>query len=502
MDSEHETANSSEISEASSPTKDEVAMGCDVLKEPQTRDLNPHSAGAETEHKPVYEQSWAAVIGINNYIDRPLKFAVHDAAAMAKILINNYGFPPSNVFLVLDDVPNANDHLLTSWLDKIAPQLGRLEKKATKSVVEKIILTTLPEKTRPEDRVLVYFSGHGASRPTPGGDAKPQLAVADSVADAWETYVDLTNLLQGEQYLQAKHVFYIFDSCCSGLSGLRAMDAASHFEQSLLRRRARQCLTAGTAEEEVSDQGRNGHSIFTWHLLQALEGDLSDSDLLSASSLTELVKRGVGHEPGYKQAPSGFRIAGDKCGEFVFSASDLSLTLDERACLARDLIEVVDRRLDEPSVVELVLAIWSSVLSDKKTGPLASEALRRQGQALLMLGKTAEAQVLLDDHLLRDDPDAMLLRGVGRLRAGEIGLAKQELELLATQHGSHPYAGWARLMVEAAAQQPLGSTICFACRGRQICKTFFASPRLRQRRASARRGIQENAELRPSGIAV
>ena len=431
-------------------------------EELQTRDLGGDADNVLGEGglKPAYEQSWAVVIGINHYRRRPLKFAVRDAAAMAHALIERYGFSPGNIFLVLDDIPNAEAHALTKWLAEIGPRLGCLEKNATRNVIEKLVLTTLPRKTRADDRVLVYFSGHGAARLTPGEtfeDAMPYLVAADSVPDEWDTYIDLTNLLRGERYLQAKHVFYVLDACCSGLTGLRAEAAPTRFERGLLQRRARQCLCAGTAEEEVADQGRDGHSIFTWHLLKALESTSDGSDyMLSASSLIDRVKGAVGNEADYKQTPNGFPIVGDKGGQFVFSAPQAALTLDERVRLARLLIDEVDRRIDEPSAVELGLALWQTILTEAETGALSIEARWRQGQALLMLGKQADAEIVLGDPRLREDPDAMLLRGVGFLQAGVIASAKQELAALADRYGSHAYAGWARLLVEAVEQQPAG----------------------------------------------
>jgi uncharacterized caspase-like protein len=46
-------------------------------------------------------------------------------------------------------------------------------------------------------------------------------------------------------------------------------------------------LTAGGADQQVADNGPNGHSVFTWTLLQGLEGraDLNGDGYITASEL-------------------------------------------------------------------------------------------------------------------------------------------------------------------------------------------------------------------------
>ena len=46
----------------------------------------------------VYDNSWALIVGINDYENvRGLNYAVEDALAMKNMLINVYGFPRNNV---------------------------------------------------------------------------------------------------------------------------------------------------------------------------------------------------------------------------------------------------------------------------------------------------------------------------------------------------------------------------------------------------------------------
>ena len=40
----------------------------------------------------IYDNSWAVIIGIDDYGDKPLKYAVDDAQAIYNILITDFGF--------------------------------------------------------------------------------------------------------------------------------------------------------------------------------------------------------------------------------------------------------------------------------------------------------------------------------------------------------------------------------------------------------------------------
>ena len=51
-----------------------------------------------------YENSWAVIIGIDDYGYKPLKYAVDDAQAIYNILITDFGFNEENIqFLINKD---------------------------------------------------------------------------------------------------------------------------------------------------------------------------------------------------------------------------------------------------------------------------------------------------------------------------------------------------------------------------------------------------------------
>src|SRR5207248_2687687 len=112
---------------------------------------------------------------------------------------------------------------------------------------------------------------------------------------------------------------------------------------------ARQMLTAGGADEEVADNGPNGHSVFTWTLLQGLEGraDLNSDGFISAAELAAYVGPGVSALS--HQTPAFGNLPGSEGGEFIFERrpetellSEVSTQLDQEAIQINAELDRVD----------------------------------------------------------------------------------------------------------------------------------------------------------------
>ena len=90
---------------------------------------------------PVYTGSHALIVGVNKYPNLPknlqLKYAVNDAEGMRQTLVDYYGFPADNVTVLTDE--KATLQGILDALDKLSDR----------------------SRVRPDDRILVYFSGHG-----------------------------------------------------------------------------------------------------------------------------------------------------------------------------------------------------------------------------------------------------------------------------------------------------------------------------------------------------
>ncbi|MBV7538035.1 polysaccharide deacetylase family protein [Duganella sp. sic0402] len=242
-----------------------------------------------------YANSYAVVIGINDYQKWPkLQYAVQDAKAIRETLVGKFGFDSERVFTLTNGEATRNN-ILALFHDKLAE--ARLKK---------------------DDRIFVFFAGHGATRQLSSGRNLGYIIPADS--DPQQVSVDaipMTDLQNIAESLNAKHVFFVMDACYSGL-GLTRGGGSNAFLRDNARRIGRQMLTAGGADQMVADGGPGGHSVFTWTLLQALNGkaDLNGDGLITATELAAYVAPAVSSVS--QQTPAFGSLPGSEGGEFVF----------------------------------------------------------------------------------------------------------------------------------------------------------------------------------------
>ena len=99
----------------------------------------------EDVYQPRYENSWALIIGINGYQKvSPLRFARGDAEGVSQILQARFKFEPARITLLLD-CDATRQGILQSFF-------------------------SLRKEAGPDDRVLVFFAGHGHTESGRRGD--------------------------------------------------------------------------------------------------------------------------------------------------------------------------------------------------------------------------------------------------------------------------------------------------------------------------------------------
>jgi peptidoglycan/xylan/chitin deacetylase (PgdA/CDA1 family)/Tfp pilus assembly protein PilF len=256
------------------------------------------NAAAQPEKTAItsdYQNSYAIVIGINDYAKWPkLQYAVQDAKAIRESLVNRLGFSNEKVF-TLTNAEATRNNILALFHDK----LGH-------------------ENLKKDDRVFVFFAGHGATRKLSSGRNLGYIIPVDS--DPEQLSVDaipMTDLQNIAENLNAKHVLFVMDACYSGL-GLTRGGGNTAFLRENAKRLGRQMLTAGGADQLVADGGPNGHSVFTWTLLQALSGkaDLNGDGMITATELAAYVAPAVASVS--QQTPAFGSLPGSEGGEFIF----------------------------------------------------------------------------------------------------------------------------------------------------------------------------------------
>jgi peptidoglycan/xylan/chitin deacetylase (PgdA/CDA1 family)/uncharacterized caspase-like protein len=256
----------------------------------------------------LYRESWAVIVGIDEYAHWPrLSYAANDAKAMRDLLVDKYSFKAENITTLLNQ-DGTRERILSAIGDALAD----------------------PAKVNREDRVFVFFAGHGATRHLPNGRALGYIVPVDADVTNYQSQaISMTNFQDVSEAIPAKHVFFMTDACYSGLAATRG--GAQNYLQEVTKRTARQVLTAGGSDEEVADNGPNGHSIFTWTVMQGLDGraDLNNDGFITASELAAYVGPVVSSLS--RQTPAFASLPGSDGGEFVFELKHENEFLSEQS---------------------------------------------------------------------------------------------------------------------------------------------------------------------------
>ena len=275
-------------------------------------------------YKPQYGASHALVVGINKYANvSPLSFAVNDAGGLAQTLVDHFDFPAANVTLLTDDA-------------------------ATKAGILRAFLKFADNGIEPDDRILFFFAGHGH---TLGGRRETGFLVPqDGTVDDLSSLIRWDEFTRNADLIAAKHMLFLMDACYGGLAVHRkAVPAGSmRFLSDLLQRYSRQVLAAGKPDQPVSDGGgtRTGHSIFTSHVLDAMEGGAALANgLITGNSLMAYVYEKVGADPYSQQTPHYGSFDGD--GDFVFNPQIITSVASDSE---RDAGEGDDVLVDVPGL--------------------------------------------------------------------------------------------------------------------------------------------------------
>lgn len=255
-----------------------------------------------TRYAAKYADSWAVIVGINQYQHTsPLGYAVNDATSVAAAL-GRVGFDADHTAVLVD---------ADATREKILAQLQSLR-----------------DRAGADDRVLFFFAGHGLTVPGHRGDIG-FLVPVDGVPRNVHSLIRWDDLTRSAELIPAKHAIFIMDACYGGLAVVRD-GGGKRFLKDMLSRYVRQVLAAGKPDQTVADSGgpRPGNSVFTGHLLEALDGKAaSDDGTLTANGVMAYVYDRVGRDTASMQTPHYGSVDGD--GDFVFLAPTLDNLQDE-----------------------------------------------------------------------------------------------------------------------------------------------------------------------------
>jgi len=244
-----------------------------IAQQPQeTRDLKtivPQKNGAVS-----IPRSYALVIGIAKYKNLPessqLQYPNRDAEDVYTTLISAEGgqFPAENVHKLVDE-------------------------KATIENIRHELEVWLPSVTKDDDRVLIYFAGHGFVSAGTGYLAAYDVDI-HNIANTAYPMKALGEQIGGK--IKGKWKVLVTDACHSGAITPEA-DRAQVNQTLLDLNKSLFSLTASRDREQSfeSENWGGGHGIFTYYVVKGLEGeaDTNGDGVVSADELAEYVHSNV-----------------------------------------------------------------------------------------------------------------------------------------------------------------------------------------------------------------
>ena len=289
----------------------------------------------------IYSESWALLIGINDYqnVD-PLGYAVDDAVSVRDILKEKYGFKEENILLITDEEAT-KDNIMDGF--------------------QKILL-----QAKEKDRIVVFYAGHGATYPLPNGGDMGYLIPVDGDASKekiFTTSISMSTMEELARMSEAKHILYLVDACYGGLTlstrGL-GQEQTPEYLRKMTKEKGRQVITAGGKDEKVMEKAEWGHSAFTKNLLSGLKNELADANndgIISGEELGSFIKTGVNIDTDGQHIPQKGRMGSD-VGEFVF----ISETLENKVAMVESGNEGLDEIKDQMAAQQEQMAQLTELL--------------------------------------------------------------------------------------------------------------------------------------------
>jgi hypothetical protein len=227
----------------------------------------------------------ALLVGNNEYAKPipPLETPIADVSKIARLLEDRFGFDTRII-------KNAGQTAIIGALNKIAAD------------------------ARPNDSVLLFYAGHGYLMEDIEMGFWIPVDASVKTARGWISNKDISKLLSA---IPARQLILISDSCFSGTltKEQKVSTESTAATDELLQRRSVLALSSG-GDEPVSDEGKQGHSIFAWNLIKALE---ETGGITPGAKVWKTVHGGVSREypqePQYGAVVSAGHVAG---GDYLF----------------------------------------------------------------------------------------------------------------------------------------------------------------------------------------
>jgi hypothetical protein len=209
-------------------------------------------------------------------------------------------------------------------VEAISEQLGRnlgYEVNLVRNASKADIILTLKkavETAARDESVLIMYAGHGYQMDDTKQGYWIPVDASHKSPEKWVSNSDITKFMSA---IPAKQVILISDSCFSGtLAKEQKITTVGGDKREILARRSVLVMSSG-GEEPVSDEGKEGHSIFAYTLIKQLK---KVNDFTTGSQVFENVRTEVSaefpQEPQLGAVTSAGHVMG---GDYLFEINQM-----------------------------------------------------------------------------------------------------------------------------------------------------------------------------------
>lgn len=262
-----------------------VAPASAAVSKPAVEAAAPAVVAVPPASAAAPRRRFAVLVGNNAYATPipPLETPIADVSKIAEVLRTRFGFET-----------------------RIVKDAGKAK------IIE--ALNDIALEAQPDDSVLLFYAGHGYLMEDVKMGYWIPVDASVKTAQGWISNSDISKLLAA---IRARQLILVSDSCYSG-SLTKEQKVAQGREiktDEILKQRSVLVLSSG-ADEPVSDEGKDGHSIFAWNLIKTLQ---STGRLTPGAQIWSTVRTGVTKEypqqPQYGAVVSAGHVEG---GDFLF----------------------------------------------------------------------------------------------------------------------------------------------------------------------------------------
>ena len=268
------------------PQQRQLTVVPDVSAQPAPQQQPSAPGGLSVvSDRPQIPRGYALVVGISQYKSLPaknqLRFADRDANDIYSTLISSSGgqFPAEGVHKLING-------------------------QATLANLKQELETWLPGVTGPDDRVFIYFAGHGFLMNGKAYLAPYDVDPKNATASAFPLD-ELRQLVDSE--IKGKWKVMLTDACHSG--SITSESDNAQLNSSLLSLHDSLFSFTASRSDEVSQEDTSwggGHGVFTYYVIQGLNGqaDTSGDGVVTAYELANYVLANVPLDTNLAQHPT------------------------------------------------------------------------------------------------------------------------------------------------------------------------------------------------------